>query len=252
MSNTIFQSGYAAIYDLFYQDKNYQQETDYVCSLLTKFSTITTSSILDLGCGTGGHDVFLASKGFQVTGIDQSAEMVKHASEIRGKNVVFSTGNIQHLELNKKFDAVVSLFHVMNYQVTRAELLNCLVTAKKHLNEGGVFIFDFWHGAGVLADPPTIRLKRAENFRFNAIRISEPTLKIHDGTIDVKFTFFVAEKTSPGIYRSFEEVHYLRYWFMWELGSILKEAGFIKIHFEEWMTSKAISSKTWYGCVIAS
>jgi SAM-dependent methyltransferase len=253
MSQAIFQSRYATIYNLFYKDKDYEVETEYVCRLLQSFSKHTPRTILDLGCGTGGHDIFLSKKGFYVTGIDQAPEMINQASRhASNKNIEFHVGNIQTLELNKKFDAVVSLFHVMSYQVTASDLLRCFKTAKNHLHEGGAFIFDFWHGAGVLSDPPAIRVKKVENEEFRATRISEPLLRVDTPTIDVKFSFFISDKNVPDQYYSFEESHLLRYWFTWELLPLLQDAGFRNVHVEEWIKGKQLSSQAWYGCIVAS
>ena len=38
--------------------------------------------LLDLGCGTGEHSRFLASKGFDVTGVDSSPAMIEKRPEI--------------------------------------------------------------------------------------------------------------------------------------------------------------------------
>ena len=69
---------YAKYYDLFYEDKNYKRESDYVDSLISKYSR-KTKSILELGCGTEIHSIELAKKGYQVDGVDSSREMLKEA-----------------------------------------------------------------------------------------------------------------------------------------------------------------------------
>ena len=51
---TVF-NDYANMYDLFYKDKDYSAECHYVINLINKYSESPISSILDIGCGTGGH-----------------------------------------------------------------------------------------------------------------------------------------------------------------------------------------------------
>lgn len=253
MDNKIFQRDYASYYNLFYKDKNYEEEVAYVHQLIEKYGIPNAATLLDFGCGTGAHDVYFSKKGFHVTGIDKSADMVKIASTSSNPNLNFKIGDIQSLELDKKFDVITSLFHVLNYQINHEQLLKCFLSAKKHLNVGGIFIFDFWHGAAVLANRPSIRIKKVENENVLITRISEPFLKIHDATIDIKFTFYMQNKvTHDNTLHFFEEVHYLRYWFLWELTSLLEQAGFKKIKFEEWLTSKEVSIDSWYGCAIVS
>ena len=81
----VFEVGLAEVYDLIYQDKDYEGETDFVEGLFRDYSRRSGVTILDGGCGTGGHALPLARRGYQVTGIDASAEMVKLASEKAGK-----------------------------------------------------------------------------------------------------------------------------------------------------------------------
>jgi len=73
------------------------------------------ASILDVPCGTGRLTLFLSKKGYAVTGIDISLEMVKFTNRILAKNLVNSpnnaiVGNAESLPfLDNSFDATVSL-----------------------------------------------------------------------------------------------------------------------------------------------
>jgi 2-polyprenyl-3-methyl-5-hydroxy-6-metoxy-1,4-benzoquinol methylase len=46
------------------------------------FATNCVFTILDLGCGTGRHSIFLAKEGFNVYGFDQSENAIKRAKEL--------------------------------------------------------------------------------------------------------------------------------------------------------------------------
>lgn len=70
---------YAKYYDLFNKDKDYGKEADYVHALIQKYAP-DAKAILDLGCGTGQHDFFLAEKGYSVIGVDMSEEMLSIAN----------------------------------------------------------------------------------------------------------------------------------------------------------------------------
>ena len=76
----VFDRPYAGCYDLFYRDKNYESECDMLEEIFSKRS-ITPSTIIDLGCGTARHAVLLAQRGYSVTGVDRSEEMLQIASE---------------------------------------------------------------------------------------------------------------------------------------------------------------------------
>jgi len=70
---------YSRYYNLLYRDKDYAGEADYVHELIRKYSP-DAKSLLDLGCGTGRHAFPLAKKGYSVTGVDISEEMLAVAS----------------------------------------------------------------------------------------------------------------------------------------------------------------------------
>ena len=138
---------YARYYDLLYRDKNYALEAQFVEQLLQKYAP-QTKSILDLGCGTGTHAVLLAKEGYQVHGVDLSADMLRQASDRLGDLppdlaglLKFTQGDIRSFKLNQTFDVVLSLFHVISYQTTNEDLQAAFANIKKHLKPGGILIF---------------------------------------------------------------------------------------------------------------
>lgn len=71
---------YADFYDSYYRDKGYNAEVNFVLDL-AKQNSIPPRTILDIGCGTGGHLIPFAKKGLKVTGFDISEAMIKQAKE---------------------------------------------------------------------------------------------------------------------------------------------------------------------------
>ena len=126
----IFQN-YANFYDIMYQDKDYRAECDFLELIFSQYSNKPIKTILDLGCGTGGHTLILTERGFKVMGIDLSGEMLeisrKKANE-RKLNIEFIQGDIRNLKLNQKFDAVISMFAVMSYQIANEDLISAFKT----------------------------------------------------------------------------------------------------------------------------
>ncbi len=163
--NMVF-NAYAAYYDLLYQDKNYHKEAQYIYRFLEE-NGISSGKILELGSGTGKHAEEFAKMGFCVHGIDLSQKMVQEANHRNNNNqkgqLFFEVGDVRNFEAGKKFDAVISLFHVISYQTKNEDIQKMFKTAAKHLKQNGVFIFDFWYGPGVLTDPPAVRQKHLEN-----------------------------------------------------------------------------------------
>jgi len=57
---------YAEYYDLIYQDKDYEKEYDFIEEIFQNFSSNPVKTIFDGGCGTGGHAIPLAKRGYQI------------------------------------------------------------------------------------------------------------------------------------------------------------------------------------------
>lgn len=246
---------YALYYDLLYKDKDYNGEADYIEKLIKQYSS-EAKSILDLGCGTGRHDFIFAEKGYSVTGIEMSGKMIEAANKnlmpdkSNFPDLKFIQGDIRETELDSKFDVVLSLFHVMSYQTGNEDVRKTLDTAAKHLKPGGIFIFDFWYGPAVLTERPESRVKKLENDEITVERYAEPQLLINENIVDVKYKVHIKEKQN-GRTSEINETHKMRYFFLPETRLMLEEYGMHPEHFEEWMTSKELSDKTWSALAVA-
>lgn len=240
---------YAEYYDLLYADKNYEQEACYVDALIKKH-TILGNGILEFGCGTGKHAQLLADKGYDVHGVDMSSEMVACAQQrAANKKLTFSCADIRSVDLGKKFDTVISLFHVISYQVSNEDLDAVFARASEHLAPRGVFIFDAWYGPAVLTEKPSVRVKRVENEQIRVTRIAEPVLHAEHNCVDVNFTvFFETKKT--GVIEMATEQHVMRYLFVPEVIQLCKRHGFELVVHEEWVTGIPLSCSTWGACFV--
>lgn len=242
---------YSNYYDLLYKDKDYQGEVDYVSNLIRIYHP-GAQTILDLGCGTGRHDVLFERKGYNTTGVDFSADMINKAYEYtkdKSKSLSFFQGDIRNVRLKNKFDVVVSLFHVMSYQVTNQDLSSAIETAKFHLNENGIFIFDCWYGPGVLSDPPITRIKRMEDDLIQVTRLTESSVDSGKNLVDVNFEVQIREKQT-GKTSILNEVHKMRYLFLPELEFLLSANGIKLIKHEEWLTGKDLTLGSWNATLI--
>lgn len=141
---TVF-GNYACYYDLLYQDKDYSGEANFIQELIQKYAP-NAKNLLELGCGTGIHAEKLAEVGYEVLGIDMSREMLEAANrrligleEKQSQKLSFDHGDIRTYRTDRRFDTVISLFHVMSYQTTNKDLQGVFETAKVHLKRGGIY-----------------------------------------------------------------------------------------------------------------
>ncbi|WP_151961548.1 class I SAM-dependent DNA methyltransferase [Acinetobacter bereziniae] len=238
---------YSHYYDLLYQDKDYQAEEKYVSSLIQHYMP-NAHTLLDLGCGTGKHAELFCDRGFTVHGIDLSLDMLSIAEKRRvskENRLSFSHSCIQSLRLDKKFDVVTSLFHVMSYQVSNQELIQAFKVAKEHLVDEGIFIFDFWYGPAVLTEQPVTKIKRLENDLIKVIRFAEPTLFPQKNSVDVNYDIFVQDKLKNAVFMEKNELHKMRYLFDMELDFICDLIGFQVLNKHKWMSTESPSFNSW-------
>ncbi len=245
---------YAAYYDLLYRDKDYAAETDYLVSLLGAAGAYG-SDVLELGCGTGGHAMALAARGLNVHGIDLSPEMVDRALARRRAadplvqaQLRFESGDVRTFRATSTYGAVLSLFHVVSYQTSNQDQAAVFETARKHLRPGGLFVFDFWHGAGVLSDRPRHVVKEVENSRIKVRRTTTPTMHISRNVVDVHFDVEIV--AHEGAVKRLSEHHEMRYLFQPEIEQRLVDHGFAPVATHAWLTKHPLDDRSWYGCTV--
>ncbi len=93
-------------------------------------------TLLDVGCGHGGFMQRMQSDGVKCKGIDLSQVMV---DECKAQNL--DAECIDIMDASGKYDAIVSIFDVLNF-LDKANLLKFLEAIAERLNENGVFIAD--------------------------------------------------------------------------------------------------------------
>lgn len=247
---------YSRYYDLLYRDKDYPAEAAFVDRLI-QGQAKGARAILELGCGTGLHAAMLAEIGYRVTGVDQSEEMLKRAEErkssmpqAQSERLSFRRGDARTVRTGSRFDCVASLFHVVSYQSTNADLHALFATARAHLDPGGVFVFDCWYGPAVLEQRPAVRVKRLEGEGLRVTRIAEPTLHPNECLVDVDYLVFV-EDPAAGTVERLTESHRMRYLFRPEIEALLAENGMRLAHGCEWLTGGPLGEDTWGACFVA-
>jgi SAM-dependent methyltransferase len=236
---------YSKYYNLLYADKDYQGETSYIKILLQKYFP-TAKSILEFGSGTGVHGLKLVSDGYNVFGLERSESMV---AEAKSNGFSCQVADISNFNLNRKFDCVISLFHVISYLTNNNDLLNCFRNAHLHLNENGVFIFDIWYSPAVYHLKAIPRIKRMQDKDISVIRFADPEININANMIDVKFTV-LAKDLHTNELNEFTENHPMRHFSIPEIGLLAECTGFEIEKAEEFLSGNDPGENTWGVCFI--
>lgn len=237
---------YGRYYDLLYRDKDYKAEVAYIDGLLSRYGC-AGRELLEFGSGTGKHGRLLANLGYRVTGIERSTEMVAQAIATNG--FVCQHGDICTVQLGRTFDAVLSLFHVVSYQVSNEALRAVFTRAAEHLKQGGLFIFDVWYSPAVYAQRPEVRVKRMIDSEVEITRIAEPVIFPNENRIDVKYTIFSRDLTT-GAYQTINETHPMRHFSLPELDLLAGLSGFERLAAEAFLSGDEPGEVTWGLCLV--
>jgi len=240
---------YSQYYDLLYQDKNYFSEVEYVHNLIGNYFSGNAKELLDLGSGTGKHGKFFVDRGYNVLGLERSTDMVAVANTNKHKNFISIQGDIIDFSLNKQFDVITALFHVISYVNHNQDIEAVFKNVYLHLKPGGVFIFDVWYSPAVYSLKPETRVKRLKNDRIEITRIAEPEIDHNANVVAVNYHIFVKDLNNGRI-KEINEVHPMRHFSIPEIQLYADKYNFEILKIEEFLTGKPPSENTWGICFI--
>ena len=135
---------FANFYDELMQEVPYEDVQEKVGSLLKRYG-VSRGLLLDLACGTGTVSLALSKKGYDVIGVDASAEMLMEAQEKARKekaDILFLCQDMCHLDLYGTIDAAICTLDGLNHLESKEEVQEALSKVSLFLNPEGIFIFD--------------------------------------------------------------------------------------------------------------
>ena len=245
-------TSFAEVYDTFMDNVPYEEWGGYIRRILCE-NDINDGILLDLGCGTGTMTELFAGFGYDMIGVDNSADMLEIAMEKKeasGHDILYLLQDMRAFELYGTVRAVLSVCDSVNYITDPADLLQVFRLVNNYLDPGGIFIFDFntVHKYRDVMGDCTIAEDRGEcsfiwdNYYYEEERINEYDL-----------TLFIRE---PGhgpeeLYRKYRETHYQRGYTLEEIKGLLKEAGLIFLDARDMDTEGAAADDSERICVIA-
>jgi SAM-dependent methyltransferase len=135
----------AEIYDVVMRHVNYLDWADYIEKIFHRHGSHVAADLLDVACGTGTLACELAARGYHVTGVDASEEMIQQAMAKAHHRGV--TGNFYRMEMTElkdlgHFDAILCLYDSINYLCVSEDVETTLWNVCHLLHSKGLFIFD--------------------------------------------------------------------------------------------------------------
>lgn len=217
-------TSFARVYDLFMDNVPYEEWCAFLCKILAQHG-ITDGPVLDLGCGTGKMTRLMSEQGYDMTGIDNAAEMLQIAAMEPGEvPILYLLQDMQDLELDGCVRAVYSVCDCVNYVLDEEELQQAFSRVHEYLEEDGVFIFDVntsYKYTKLLAENTFAESRDEGSFIWDNYYDEEERINEYD------LTLFIPE--GDELYRRYTETHYQRNYETATLLKLLKNAGFTDI-----------------------
>lgn len=217
-------TSFASVYDLFMDNVPYEEWCAFLCKMLAQHG-ITDGPVLDLGCGTGKMTRLMSEQGYDMTGIDNAAEMLQIAAMEPGEvPILYLLQDMQDLELDGCVRAVYSVCDCVNYVLDEEELQQAFSRVHEYLEEDGVFIFDVntsYKYTKLLAENTFAESRDEGSFIWDNYYDEEERINEYD------LTLFIPE--GDELYRRYTETHYQRNYETETLLKLLKNAGFTDI-----------------------
>lgn len=202
---------------------DYDQWLTYLKQTWERFR-VNPKNVLELGCGTGNITIPLANKGYNVTAVDLSEQMLERAREKAaqsGVKVDFYKQDMRSLALNNhKYDLIISCCDAFNYLTTKDDLQATMIQAYNHTNTGGLFLFDLnseyklreLYGNQAYAD-------LFDDYAYFWDNYFDEEAE----TCQMDLTFFI--RTDKDLYRRESERHYEKLWRPAEVFHLLQNSG---------------------------
>jgi len=221
MNQDIAYSSLADCYDVFMHDVDYDAWAGYLGKWLAD-----RKRVLDCACGTGAITVRLKSLGYDVTGLDVSADMLRVAQRKtfdQGLKMTYIQQDMRKIQLHHLQDAVVCACDGVNYLSNKKDVKKYFDAVYQILKPGGIFLFDI---------SSCYKLKHVldgTTFGEDLIDFAYLCRNLHDpqsGLTEMELTVFVRRED---MYECFRERHIQRAYKEKELMQLLAECGFSDI-----------------------
>jgi SAM-dependent methyltransferase len=136
--------------------------------------------ILEFGVGTGRLAVPLAARGFDVTGVDISAEMLAQLSQKPGR-VTAVLGDMTTVSFDRRFSLALIAFSSIFVLATQQDQVKLFRNAATHLTPGGRFVLE----------TATVTAPSGEgNSRLRVARLGHDRLVLSAGLLDPVTSYY--------------------------------------------------------------
>lgn len=195
--------------------------------LLEQYNLPAKGKLLDLACGEGTFLEGMSLNGWQVTGLDQSAAMLKLAEKrlkSTGRPYTLLHSDMRDLSLENEFDLVTCWFDSLNYLLEAGDIEQVFSRVFRALKPNGGFLFDMntLYGLFVRWQQQPMYISQEKE---DVLEIHIPSCDYELGQASLRIILFLKEAQSNS-WERWEEIHTQKAYPMDFLQSTLEKCGF--------------------------
>lgn len=219
-------TSFAEVYDQLMDDVDYERWADHYREIMTAYG-VPSGKVCECACGTGGLTIPLNRRGYQMTGVDLSQEMLWIAAQKarrQGMGIPFVQQDMRQLRLHRQMDAVLATCDGVNYLLEDKDAAAFFTAAYNALRPGGGLFFDIstpWKLQNTLGDQLICEDRPQVTYmwqnRFDNARAQ----------VEMHLCIFIRQK--DGSYRRIDEEQRQRAHTIEGLTALLHGAGFTNV-----------------------
>lgn len=231
----------AQVYDRLMQDVDYVSLANRIEAVFGQHGC-SPSLVLDLGCGTGSLASVLSTRGYDMIGVDQSADMLEQAAQkarALGQDILLLHQDIRTFELYGTVGAILATMDVLNHITDKRGLRAVFRRVRNYLDPGGLFLFDLnspYKLAHLLPAHPSYQICEDVAWVWDSVYDRRRAICTFD------LTFFLDDGT--GRFRREDEVQEERAWQQQEIHDLLEACGLELLRVYDGLTRKRPGKET--------
>ena len=179
---TWFDSPY---YHILYKDRDQAEAEHFITNIVSHLKPPPDSNMLDLACGKGRHAIFLASFGFDVTGIDLSPLSIREAGQRAHDHLRFQVHDMRNVFKKGHFDYIFNMFTSFGYFEYKLENMRTVEAMYENLKSGGIAMIDFLNVKHVLNNLVEQEEKTVDGITFKIKRGFENHFIVKDIALEI-------------------------------------------------------------------
>ncbi|MCP5208497.1 MAG: class I SAM-dependent methyltransferase [Hahellaceae bacterium] len=207
-------------YDQFCSDIDYAEQSEFAQRAWQCFSNSGGRAFLDLACGTGQLLKLMEDKGFSISGLDNSQEMLDQTAK-RCPDATLLLSDLAEFERHHEYDLITSFLYSMHYSHPLAAFQQTLCKAYQALKPGGAFVFDAVDKNGIANDTGVV-----SELALDAEHLTFRSRWFYSGQGDVLDLFLSITRESNHETQTWDDHHRMTAITIPNIKQLMQQAGF--------------------------